>query len=231
MQLSVKKASPKLASVSVEVVQVSDVSLPVSDSAPPPPVGLSATSPAHAEKQQETERTTSNNSLRHLADDLSLPSRARCWLARLSWLRLEAAIAKPDYRQVGQFISYAADWSPGPNKADALRWPADLQSGEIKPIEFAKWQQRSPAHFIADPQQVATIRERFNGRIHLSVGKNDEFGLHPPTVAFSQALDEAKINHTLVVGEGTHGSGQNERLRKAFEFALSVFAKDAVGSQ
>lgn len=146
------------------------------------------------------------------------------WLA---WMRLEAAIAKPDYRQVGQFISYAADWSPGPNKSDALRWPADLQTGLINLPVYKMWERRSPTHFIADPVQIEKIRARFDDRVFLAVGKNDEFGLHEPTVAFSKALEEALIGHTIVVGEGTHGGGQDMRLRKALQFALSVFAKDA----
>lgn len=139
----------------------------------------------------------------------SLRPRCRTWMA------LEAALLPPDDRQQGQFISYAADWSD-------LQWPADLQTGRIIPEIWARWRAHSPLALLDDPQRVAVVRERLGGRIFLAVATGDEFGLHPPTRAFSARLTALGIDHTFVESAGGHGEGEDARLLAALVFALRV---------
>lgn len=140
----------------------------------------------------------------------------------LTWMRLEAALALPHGRQAGQFISYAADWSPkSASTGVPFEWPADLTSGRVLPEVWSKWWSQCPAALLDDPIASARARDTLNDRLFIAVGRHDEFDLHPPAVAFSDKLRAAGIRHTLVVGDGAHGRGQRERLRQAFEYVVS----------
>lgn len=136
----------------------------------------------------------------------------------LTWMRLEARLALPDGRQQGQFISYAADWS----RVWPLFWPADLKTGRVEPAVWAKWRAQSPLVLLEDAKRRAAVRTHLDGRIFLAVARGDEFGLYPPTKAFSDALTRHGIDHTFVASDGGHGDGEDERLRDALAFALRV---------
>lgn len=115
------------------------------------------------------------------------------WLA---WSRLESAVGG-----IGQILSYAAAWSP-----PAEVFPFDLDSGVMNASPWAKWQAQSPMRMLDDATFVETLRRVLGGRIFLTVGKADEFGLHEPTLLFDARLTELRIPHQLTVTEGGHDS-------------------------
>lgn len=101
----------------------------------------------------------------------------------------------------GQFISYAADWSPS---ASGYDWPFDA-SGHLTDSVLARWAANSPTTWVRDPARVAALKP-FSGHIYLAVGDADEFDLYPPTAAFSKTLTEAGIANELLVTSGGHGN-------------------------
>jgi S-formylglutathione hydrolase FrmB len=101
----------------------------------------------------------------------------------------------------GQFISYAADWSPS---ASGYDWPFDA-AGHLIDGVLARWIANSPTTWVHDPARVAALKP-FSGHIYLAVGDTDEFDLYPPTAAFSKTLTEAGIANDLLVTSGGHGN-------------------------
>jgi S-formylglutathione hydrolase FrmB len=117
----------------------------------------------------------------------------------------------------GQFISYAADWSP---TADGYDWPFDA-SGAVIDRVLQRWLSHNPATWLRDPQRVAALLP-LSGHMYLSVGDTDEFDLYPPTVAFSKALTAAGIVNHLVINAGGHGGlAQRQRLASITEFCVA----------
>jgi S-formylglutathione hydrolase FrmB len=102
---------------------------------------------------------------------------------------------------VGQFISYAANWSPAEGGYD---WLFDASGALVERVR-QRWLANSPREWLRDPARVAAIAP-LSGRIYLTVGERDEFDLQPPTVAFSKALTAAGIGNELVISAGDHAS-------------------------
>lgn len=115
----------------------------------------------------------------------------------------------------GQFVSYAADWSPSPSGYD---WPFDAEDRLIDSV-VARWTANSPTTWVRDPARAAALKA-FSGHIYLTVGESDEFDLHPPTVAFSKTLTAAGIAHELVVTPGGHGT-RAEHLAAIAKFCMA----------
>jgi S-formylglutathione hydrolase FrmB len=113
---------------------------------------------------------------------------------------------------VGQFISYAANWSPAEGGHD---WLFD-DSGTLVERVWQRWLASSPRSWLRDPARVAAIAP-LSGHIYLTVGESDEFDLRPPTVAFSQALTAAGIGNELVVSSGGH-DGTAEHMAAIVKF-------------
>ncbi|HZJ62959.1 MAG TPA: alpha/beta hydrolase-fold protein [Kofleriaceae bacterium] len=118
----------------------------------------------------------------------------------------------------GQFISYAADWSP---TASGYDWPFDA-SGAVVDRVLQRWLANSPSAWLRDPARVATLKP-FSGYIYLTVGETDEFDLRAPTVAFSQQLTAAGIANQLVVTPGGHGT-HVEHMAEILKFCATKLA-------
>jgi len=118
----------------------------------------------------------------------------RPWMP--GWARVEH-----DLGGAGQFISYAADWSPS---ASGYDWPFDA-SGHLIDSVMARWVANSPTTWVRDLARAAALK-LFSGHIYLAVGDSDEFDLYPPTAAFSKTLTEAGIANELMVTHGGHGN-------------------------
>lgn len=110
------------------------------------------------------------------------------WLA---WSRLENAVGG-----IGQITSYAAAWGEP--------FPFDLDSGALTASAWEAWRRQSPFRFLDDPKKVEAVRLALNGRIFLTVGRKDEFGLHPPTERFSKRLAELEISHEYTTTDTGH---------------------------
>ena len=118
----------------------------------------------------------------HLDDD---GARMRAdWLA---WLRAEVAMGG-----AGQFVSYAASWSPD-GSPRGYAWPVDLDTGAVIPAVYDQWRARSPAVRLQSPEGLRNAK-RLSGAIVLTAGKNDEFGLFAPTARYAQALQTAGVD-------------------------------------
>jgi S-formylglutathione hydrolase FrmB len=113
---------------------------------------------------------------------------------------------------VGQFISYAANWSPAEGGYD---WLFD-DSGALVERVWQRWLASSPRSWLRDPARVAAIAP-LSGHIYLTVGDSDEFDLGPPTVAFSEALTAAGIGNEIVVSAGGH-DGTAEHMAAIAKF-------------
>jgi S-formylglutathione hydrolase FrmB len=118
----------------------------------------------------------------------------RPWIR--SFARLERAMGG-----VGQFISYAANWSPAKGGDN---WIFDASGALVEQV-WQRWLANSPRSWLRDPARVAAIAP-LSGHIYLTVGEHDEFDLAPPTVSFSKALTAAGIDNELVVSSGGHAS-------------------------
>ena len=137
------------------------------------------------------------------------------WLAEdgavRPWIRDFARVER-GMGGVGQFISYAANWSPAEGGYD---WLFD-DSGALVERVWQRWLANSPRSWLRDPARVAAIAP-LSGHIYLTVGESDEFDLRPPTVAFSKALTAAGIGNELVVSAGGH-DGTAEHMAAIVKF-------------
>jgi S-formylglutathione hydrolase FrmB len=135
-----------------------------------------------------------------------------------AWIR-EFARVEHDLGGGGQFISYAADWSPS---GRGFEWPFDA-SGAIVPRVMDRWIANTPAAWLRDPARVAAFKP-LSGHIYLTVGDTDEFDLRDPTVAFSRELAAAGIVNELVVTHGGHGTHEHDQMKAAFAFCSTKLA-------
>lgn len=130
------------------------------------------------------------------------------WLRR--WLRLEATLGG-----AGQFTSWAADWSP----PGAGRWPVDPESGRVDAAVLAAWRARTPAGLLRDASFAERARRDLAGRIYVTAGRNDEFGLFPPAEQLARQLEAQGFAPTFAPTEDGHGN-ERERLERALRFVL-----------
>jgi len=70
----------------------------------------------------------------------------------------------------------------------------------------------------------ARTRLAFGGRILITVGRGDEFGLFEPARRFGEALNAAGVATTFVPTDGGHGDGASERVEAALRFVIGRLA-------
>ena len=138
------------------------------------------------------------------------------WLAAGKRWMVDFARVERGLGGAGQIISYAADWSP--RQGGGYDWPFD-ESGRVIDSVMARWAAHSPTTWVRDPERVGALKV-FSGHIYLTVGADDEFGLRPPTEAFSKTLTEAGIANELVVVPGGH-SGHALRIAAIAKFCAA----------
>lgn len=116
----------------------------------------------------------------------------------LSWIRIEAAT-----RGGGQFLSYAADWSPTPDgRGYAL--PVDIDSGAVRGDVLEQWHAHSPMALLEDPKTARRFKASYNSRVFINCGREDEFLLYPPARAFSERLGALGVEHVFEAPPGGH---------------------------
>lgn len=139
------------------------------------------------------------------------------WIVR--WAKLEDALGG-----VGQTRSWAADFSPDPSAPHGFRLPFDLATGAADEAVLAKWIAKSPHGMLRDPQVRARVKKDLSGRIYVSAGRADEFGLFGPAERFAKELGALGIETTWVPTEDGHGNA-DPRLEAAIAFALERMEK------
>jgi S-formylglutathione hydrolase FrmB len=120
----------------------------------------------------------------------------------LSWLRAEARLGGR-----GQFVSYAAAWSPDPSQPRGFAWPVDLADGALRPDVYARWRGASLAEALRTETGLRNART-LSGRIAVTVGRADEFGLFEPSERYVEALRAAGVAVTWLptaLGHFRHG--------------------------
>jgi pimeloyl-ACP methyl ester carboxylesterase len=125
----------------------------------------------------------------------------------LGWMRTEDAMGGP-----GQFVSYGAAWSEvegGGTSRRGFAWPVDLDSGKLAPEVWARWVRASPAAELrADP----TKTKRLTGKLFLTAGTADEFGLFRPTEEYVKLLHQHGIAATWLPTDLGHFGKDEERF-------------------
>jgi S-formylglutathione hydrolase FrmB len=116
----------------------------------------------------------------------------------LGMIRIEATAGG-----AGFFASYGNDWSPD-DSARGYALPIDLATGTAVPVVMAKWRAQGPARWLESPERAAAIKASFAGRLCLSVGKRDEFGLAPALQDFAAKLTRVGIANELLLANGGH---------------------------
>lgn len=134
----------------------------------------------------------------------------------LAWTRLEVTLGDS-----GQMISYAAQLDDA-SRPDALAWPFDLATGARDDEVWARWEQNTPAGLLEDGSVRTRAQRHLGGRLYLSVGRNDAFGLFPPAERFHERLDELEIEHTWVPTAESHFEGSDRRRAAGLAFLANV---------
>lgn len=135
--------------------------------------------------------------------------------AWLGWLRAEARLGDR-----GQFVSYAAAWSPDPAAPRGFAWPVDLDTGALRPEVYARWRAASLVEELRGEEGLRRARA-LSGRIAVSTGRADEFGLFDPSERYVQALRAAGVEATWIptaLGHFRHGP---ERFGPLVRFLLA----------
>jgi S-formylglutathione hydrolase FrmB len=137
--------------------------------------------------------------------------RAREWIRH--WAMLDDALGGP-----GQITSWAATWSPD-GSSRGWAWPIDLTTGAADEVVLARWVALTPHGLLRDPAFQARVKNDLGGRILITAGRADEFGLFEPAEHFARELNELGIATRFVPTDSNHGNHQ-ERLAIAFRFLL-----------
>lgn len=127
------------------------------------------------------------------------------WLA---WWRVEAALG-----QGGQFVSYAASWSPDTSPR-GYAWPVDLDSGAVIPEVYAAWRARSPINRL---EQLKAL----SGRVALTVGRHDEFRLFAPAERFALAAQAAGVELLWLPTDNGHFGNDEVRFAPLARFVMT----------
>lgn len=141
--------------------------------------------------------------------------------AWLGWLRAEAALGGP-----GQFVSYGAAWSPD-DSALGFAWPVDLQTGAVRKEVYARWHARSLAADLRTEPGLARARA-LSGRILITAGKADEFGLYEPSERYAEALKAAGVEVQWVPTALGHFGHDDERWTPLLRFVMGALAAPRV---
>jgi pimeloyl-ACP methyl ester carboxylesterase len=125
--------------------------------------------------------------------------------ARQRWASWQRAEERLQGR--GQFHSWATSWSPDG------RLLFD-EGGEVRPDVLAAWKRQSPA------ARLASASPRLSGRLFLTAGTKDMFGLYEPTFRFVEGARAGGLAVTWVPTELDHFGATEARFTPLVRFLL-----------
>ena len=137
--------------------------------------------------------------------------RARGWVRHV--FMLEDALGG-----AGQASSWAADFSPD-SSARGFSWPIDPKTGEPDDAALARWIAKSPHGLLRDEALLARVKRDLDGRILITAGRSDEFGLFEPAERFAKELAGRGVATELVPYETGHGA-YRDYVATALRFVL-----------
>jgi hypothetical protein len=97
-------------------------------------------------------------------------------------------------------LCMAATYDPDPEAPNGFRVPYHLESGELLPERWKRWQQHDPVRLV--PRYARNLR-RLNG-IYIDCGWRDQYHIHYGTRQLSRALETAGIAHTYEEFDDNH---------------------------
>jgi S-formylglutathione hydrolase FrmB len=132
----------------------------------------------------------------------------------VSWIRGEARLGGG-----GQFVSYAAAWSPD-GSALGFAWPIDLETGALRRDVYDAWRRASPSAALETADGLARAR-RLSGRIAITSGRRDEFGIFEPAETFVTRAREAGVEIEWTPTDLGHFGELEPRFLPLVRFALA----------
>jgi hypothetical protein len=90
---------------------------------------------------------------------------------------------------------------------------------------WAAFRANSPLRLLDDPARQRAVRGGLDGRIFVTAGKGDEFGLTAPMQRFAGRLEELGIRHEMQTTAGGHGSDSQAGLEAALAFVIRALGR------
>ena len=104
-------------------------------------------------------------------------------------------------------LAMAASYDPDPNAPNGFRLPFDLDTGELLPERWRRWQRHDPVRLVARYREAL----RSLRGLYLDCGWRDQYHMHYGTRILARELTAHGIPHRYEAFDGTH-SGIDHRL-------------------
>ena len=97
-------------------------------------------------------------------------------------------------------ICMAATYDPDPKSPNGFRLPFNLETGEVLPERWKKWQQHDPINLVEKyRKELKTLRG-----IYIDCGSKDQYHIHYGTRILSKRLAAAGIRHEYQEFDDNH---------------------------
>jgi hypothetical protein len=110
-------------------------------------------------------------------------------------------------------LAMAASYDPDPKAPNGFRVPYHLETGELLPRRWQRWQRHDPVNLVARyARELRTLRG-----IYIDCGWRDQYRIHYGSRQLSLRLAEHKVRHVYEEFDGTH-SGIDYRMSTSLPF-------------
>ena len=97
-------------------------------------------------------------------------------------------------------LCMAATYDPDPRAPNGFRLPFNLETGEVLPDRWKRWQANDPVNLVQKYRKnLASLRG-----IYIDCGARDQYHIHYGTRILSKRLAQARIEHTYEEFDDTH---------------------------
>ncbi len=97
-------------------------------------------------------------------------------------------------------LCMAATYDPDPRAPNGFRLPFNLETGEVIPDRWKRWQANDPVNLVRKYRRnLASLRG-----IYIDCGWRDQYHIHYGTRLLSKRLAQARIKHTYEEFDDTH---------------------------
>ena len=97
-------------------------------------------------------------------------------------------------------LCMAATYDPDPRAPNRFRLPFNLETGEVIPERWKRWQANDPVNMVAKHRRnLASLRG-----IYIDCGSRDQYHIHYGCRILSKRLAQARIAHTYEEFDDTH---------------------------
>ncbi len=110
-------------------------------------------------------------------------------------------------------LCMAATYDPDPRAANGFRLPFNLETGELLPARWQRWQRHDPIHLV---REHASALRTLKG-IYIDCGWRDQYHLHYGNRILSKQLALNRVAHRYEEFDGTH-SGIDDRMDISLPF-------------